>query len=69
MSTYLKGMHELVLSGYQSYRNLIPPIKKNLDFLPAVAELILLRGCVVFWPFDPAKKAIQGDAPEGSDTF
>ena len=24
---------------------------------------------VVFWPFDPAKNAIQGDAPEGSDTF
>ena len=24
---------------------------------------------VVFWPFDPAKDAIQGDAPEGSDTF
>ena len=22
-----------------------------------------------FWPFDPAKNAIQGDAPEGSDTF
>ena len=24
---------------------------------------------VVFWPFDPAKNAIQGDASEGSDTF
>ena len=24
---------------------------------------------VIFWPFDPAKNAIQGDAPEGSDTF
>ena len=24
---------------------------------------------VVFWPFDPGKNAIQGDAPEGSDTF
>ena len=24
---------------------------------------------VVFWPFDPDKNAIQGDAPEGSDTF
>ena len=24
---------------------------------------------VVFWPFDPAQNAIQGDAPEGSDTF
>ena len=24
---------------------------------------------VMFWPFDPAKNAIQGDAPEGSDTF
>ena len=24
---------------------------------------------VVFWPFDPAKNAIQGDAPEGRDTF
>ena len=23
----------------------------------------------MFWPFDPAKNAIQGDAPEGSDTF
>ena len=24
---------------------------------------------VIFWPFDPAKNAIQSDAPEGSDTF
>ena len=24
---------------------------------------------VVFWPFDSAQNAIQGDAPEGSDTF
>ena len=24
---------------------------------------------VMFWPFDPAKNAIRGDAPEGSDTF
>ena len=24
---------------------------------------------VMFWPFDPAKNAIKGDAPEGSDTF
>ena len=24
---------------------------------------------VMFWPFDPAKNAIQGDAPEGGDTF
>ena len=24
---------------------------------------------VMFWPVDPAKNAIQGDAPEGSDTF
>ena len=23
---------------------------------------------VIFWPFDPAKNAIQGGAPEGSDT-
>ena len=23
---------------------------------------------VMFWPFDPAKNAIQGGAPEGSDT-
>ena len=23
----------------------------------------------MFWPFDPAKNAIQGDAPEGTDTF
>ena len=23
----------------------------------------------MFWPFDPAKNAIQGDAPEGGDTF
>ena len=22
--------------------------------------------CVMFWPSDPAKNAIQGDAPEGS---
>ena len=24
---------------------------------------------VMFWPVNPAKNAIQGDAPEGSDTF
>ena len=24
---------------------------------------------VMFWPVDPAKNAIQGDTPEGSDTF
>ena len=24
---------------------------------------------VMFWPFDQAKNAIQGDAPEGSDIF
>ena len=24
---------------------------------------------VMFWPVDPAKNAIQGDAPEGNDTF
>ena len=29
----------------------------------------LFNVCVVFWPFDLAKNAIQGDAPEGSDTF
>ena len=28
-----------------------------------------IRTDVMFWPFDPAKNAIQGDAPEGSDTF
>ena len=27
------------------------------------------RCIVMFWPVDPAKNAIQGDAPEGSDTF
>ena len=25
--------------------------------------------CVIFWPFDPTQNAIQGDAPEESDTF
>ena len=25
--------------------------------------------CVMFWPVDPAKNAIQGNAPEGGDTF
>ena len=31
----------------------------------------MLQHCkfVIFWPFDPAQNAIQGDAPEGSDTF
>ena len=24
---------------------------------------------VMLWPFDPAQNAIQGDAPEGSDTM
>ena len=27
------------------------------------------RECVMFWPVDPAKNAIQGNAPEGGDTF
>ena len=25
--------------------------------------------CVMFWPVDPAKNAIQGNAPEEGDTF
>ena len=34
-----------------------------------VAVLWSYDNCVMFWPFDPAKNAIQGDAPEGIDTF
>ena len=30
---------------------------------------VVWRDSVMFWPFDPAKNAIQGDAPERSDTF
>ena len=35
---------------------------------PVMLELLGMSS-VMFWPFDPAKNAIQGDAPEGSDTF
>ena len=31
--------------------------------------LFCLGFIVMFWLFDPAKNAIQGDAPEASDTF
>ena len=30
---------------------------------------VILTKLVMFWPFDPAKNAIHGDAPEGGDTF
>ena len=32
-------------------------------------DIHILRIYVMFWPFDPAKNAIQGDTPEGSETF
>ena len=37
---------------------------RNLETLSA-----FFSSGVMFWPFDPAKNAIQGDAPEGSDIF
>ena len=36
--------------------------------LKVINELFLNNGAI-FWPFDPVKNAIQGDPPEGSDTF
>ena len=52
------------------------------DVLPIVNQSLLIYKCncrynstdigrtsVMFWPVDPAKNAIQGDAPEGGDTF
>ena len=43
---------------------------KNTIYL-SIYLSIYLHIClsVMFWPFDPVKNAIQGDAPEGSDTF
>ena len=44
--------------------------KKLTDFTFAATSYKFKRSSVVmFWLFDPAKIAIQGDAPEGSDTF
>ena len=34
-----------------------------------LGQLLGMHICVIFWPFDSAQNAIQGDAPEGSDTF
>ena len=34
-----------------------------------IDSIIVQISYVMFWPFDPAKNAIQGDAPEGGDTF
>ena len=34
-----------------------------------IETLLKLYDYVMFWRFDPAKNAIQGDAPEGSDTL
>ena len=42
------------------------PCRKTLGVL---SNPLLGMISVIFWPFDPAKNAIQGDAPEGSDTF
>ena len=38
-----------------------------MQFLPGSGRID--TAIVMFWPFDPAKNAIQGDAPDGSDTF
>ena len=43
--------------------------KKKKKTTPKNQKRMKRKENVVFWPFDPAKNAIQGDAPEGSDTF
>ena len=52
------------------------PSKKNLSIfaffrplLESVVHINFYYPSVMFWPFDPDKNAIQGDAPEGSETF
>ena len=58
----------LLLSSVTSERNHI-----YCDLSPMYVRNLQIRGIlftfVMFWTFDPAKNAIQGDAPEGSDTF
>ena len=46
------------------------PFKNKLNAELSLFNIFFLTSyCVMFWPFDQAKNAIQGDAPEGSDTF
>ena len=55
-----KQVHFAVLSVNHDARIIIDKI---------VIWKIRQLNIVIFWPFDPAKNAVQGDAPEGSDTF
>ena len=41
----------------------------NLGAGPTFSAQTPHYNLVMFWPFDPAKNAIHGDAPEGGDTF
>ena len=40
-----------------------------IDYLSIIVHAFIRHMFVMFWPFDMAKNAIQGDALEGSDTF
>ena len=43
--------------------------QNSIDYRRCFLTWIDWPSTVMFWHFDPAKNAIQGDAPEGSDTF
>ena len=58
-------------SAYKSLGHWAPLRKKAMPQIYDFKSNIPLpvRGFVMFWPFDPAKNVIQGDAPKGGDTF
>ena len=49
--------HKILWDLGEQINHLMPTRRSGLELI------------VMFWPFDPAKNAIQGDAPEGSETF
>ena len=47
----------------------LPWLVSSFGFLAMLIQWFFSDIIVMFWAFDPAKNAIQGDAPEGGDTF
>ena len=45
------------------------PAAARSKLCSSVSAWLGVLASVMFWPVDPAKNAIQGDAPEGTDTF
>ena len=60
----------LYLFGRKPTSPLITPQSDKIHLLKSQHKHPYVRYIsVMFWPFDPAKNAIRGDALEGSDTF